>query len=63
MHIEEQLRDRKQAARFLNISPQTLDRIVRSGDLACVKVSKSLVRFRLDDLVNYIERRVQCAGK
>lgn len=52
------LRDKKQAARYLGVSLGTLERLMRNG-LPFVKVSPSLVRFRPDDLADFIERRIR----
>jgi excisionase family DNA binding protein len=58
---EAYLRDKKRAARFLNASIQTVDRLVRSGELAYVKVGNR-VRFRPEDLTDFVQRqRVQRA--
>lgn len=50
------LKTKKEAARYLNISPGSLERLMRNG-LAYVKVG-GLVRFRPEDLAEYLEKRV-----
>lgn len=52
------LRDKKQAARYLGVSLGTLERLIRSG-LPFVRPSRRLVRFRPEDLADFIERRTQ----
>jgi excisionase family DNA binding protein len=62
-HVEQQtyLKNKREAARYLGISPGSLERLMRSG-LAYVRVG-NLVRFRPEDLADYIERRrVQRSG-
>jgi excisionase family DNA binding protein len=49
------LKSKKEAARFLGVSSGSLERLMRSG-LAFVKIG-NLVKFRPEDLVDYIERR------
>ena len=43
------------AAEILDISTRTLNRLVKRGDIAVVRVGGSL-RFTLDDLAAFIER-------
>jgi excisionase family DNA binding protein len=50
---ENQLRTKKQAARYLNVSDASVDRLMKSG-LKYIKVG-SLVRFRPEDLAEFIE--------
>ena len=45
----------KEAARFLGISKRTLDRLVKQGVVAVVRLGGSR-RFKLDDLLAAIER-------
>jgi excisionase family DNA binding protein len=50
------LLDKRQAARYLNVSSGSpLERLMRSG-LAYIRVG-NLVRFRPEDLADFIERR------
>lgn len=49
------LRNKKQAARYLNVSEGSIERLMRNG-LRYVKVG-SLVRFRPEDLTAYLESR------
>jgi excisionase family DNA binding protein len=48
------LRSKRQAARFLNVSPGSIERLMRSG-LEYVKVG-GLVRFTPESLADYLER-------
>jgi excisionase family DNA binding protein len=52
------LRNKKQAARFLNVSSGTLERLMRRG-LPYIKLSAGTgaVRFHIDDLANFVEAR------
>jgi excisionase family DNA binding protein len=50
-----QLRTKKQAAKYLNVSGGSIERLMRSG-LKYIKIG-GLVRFRPEDLADYIERR------
>ena len=45
----------KEAARFLGISNRTLDRLVKQGMVAVVRIGGSR-RFKLEDLMTVIER-------
>jgi excisionase family DNA binding protein len=54
------LRDKKQAARYLGVSLATLERLIRAG-LPYVKVG-CLVRFRAEDLADYVESRRHVRG-
>lgn len=45
----------KEASRFLNVSSRTLDRLVKQGVVAVVRLGGSR-RFKLDDLLAAIER-------
>jgi excisionase family DNA binding protein len=56
------LKSKKQAAAYLNISVSCLEQLMRSG-LAFVRLGKGNIRFRPEDLAEYIERRrVQLSG-
>ena len=56
---------KQQAARYLGVSPGTLERLMRAG-LPYIKLGNGrmgCVRFTLQDLAGYIERRrVQRSG-
>jgi excisionase family DNA binding protein len=53
------LKTKREAARYLGVSPGTMERLVRSGGLAYVRVG-ILMKFRPEDLADFIERqRVQ----
>lgn len=53
-----QLRTKKQAARYLNVSLTSLERLMRSG-LTYIKVG-SVVRFRPEDLAAYTDQHARC---
>ena len=46
----------EEAADFLSISSRTIKRLVSDGSLPAIRVRNSM-RFRLQDLEKYIERR------
>jgi excisionase family DNA binding protein len=52
---ETYLKTKREAARYLGVSQGTMERLMRSG-LAYIRVG-TLVKFRPEDLVDYIERR------
>ena len=52
----------KQAGEFLAVSRDTLERLVRDGELSRVKIRNSN-RYRVADLMEYVERRVVTAGR
>jgi excisionase family DNA binding protein len=57
------LKSKREAARYLGVSVALVEQLMRSG-LAYVRLGKgNLVRFRPEDLAEYIEqRRVQHSG-
>ena len=44
-----------EAARFLGISRDTLDEIIKSGRLPFYRLGKQILRIHRDDLVAYVE--------
>ena len=44
----------QETAAFLSVSVRTVQRLVYSGDLHAVRISKSM-RFRMDDLLHFID--------
>lgn len=56
-HSEPMLLKVSDAAKTLAIGQQTLLRLARAGDVPAVRIGRS-VRFRPDDLRNWIERRL-----
>jgi excisionase family DNA binding protein len=49
------LKSKREAARYLGVSQGSLERLMRSG-LAYIRIG-NLVKFRPEDLAEYIERR------
>ena len=45
----------QEAAAFLSVSVRTVQRLVSTGDLRAVRISKSM-RFRMDDLLHFVDR-------
>jgi excisionase family DNA binding protein len=52
---ETYLKNKREAARYLGVSLGSLERLMRSG-LAYIRVG-NLVRFRPEDLANFVEQR------
>ena len=55
MKEETYLKNKREAARYLGVSLGSLERLMRSG-LAYIRVG-NLVRFRPEDLANFVEQR------
>ncbi|MGO4885325.1 MAG: helix-turn-helix domain-containing protein [Bryobacteraceae bacterium] len=55
MNEETYLKTKREAAKYLGVSLGSLERLMRSG-LAYIRVG-NLVRFRPEDLADFIERR------
>ena len=55
MSNEPYLKTKREAARYLGVSVGSLERLMRSG-LTFIRVG-SLVRFRPEDLAEFVERR------
>jgi len=51
----------KQAAEILGVSKQTIWALIRSGEIATVKVTGTATRVWLDDLKAYAQRRTRRA--
>ena len=52
----QEMMTRAEAAEFLRVSLRTFDTLVAEGRIPRYRVSRQLVRFRREDLVDYIER-------
>lgn len=64
MQIQTQLLSTPQAAKFLNVSIAFLERDRWAGaKIPFVKVGSRAVRYRLQDLQNYIDQHVQFASE
>lgn len=64
MQFQSQLLSTPQAARFLNVSIAFLERDRWAGaKIPFVKVGSRAVRYRLQDLQNYIDHHVQSGGE
>jgi predicted DNA-binding transcriptional regulator AlpA len=48
---------RKEAAKLLKVSPSTLDRMRKDGDLPPIKHLLPMVRYRTSDVRTYIQKR------
>jgi hypothetical protein len=59
-HTDGYLLDKRQAAKYLNISLASLERLMRAG-LSYVKI-QGLVRFRPETLADYIEANTRVSG-
>jgi len=49
--------DKNEVAKLLKISVRQIDYLRQAGELACVKIGRS-VRFRSEDVENFLQRRV-----
>ncbi len=47
--------DKQTLARYFRVSVDTIDRLVRAGELAAIKIGNQ-VRFTLDDVDGFVER-------
>ena len=47
----------EEAAEFLQISVRSLHRLVKNGEIRTVPIGNRIVRFRLEDLLEFIERK------
>jgi excisionase family DNA binding protein len=56
MREQTYLKTKREAARYLNVSVGSLERLMRCG-LVHVRCGKHLVRFRPEDLADFVERR------
>jgi hypothetical protein len=64
MQFQSQLLSTPQAAKFLNVSIAFLERDRWAGaKIPFVKVGSRAVRYRLQDLQNYIDQHVQSGGE
>ena len=45
----------QETAAFLSISVRTVQRLVSTGDLRAVRISKSM-RFRMDDVLHFLDQ-------
>jgi excisionase family DNA binding protein len=52
----EQFFSREQTADQLSVSTQTIDRLIESGKLACVRVGKRRVAIPASSLAAYVEK-------
>jgi excisionase family DNA binding protein len=57
-HEEESLKDKKGAAKYLQASVPTVDRLRKTGALRSVKIG-NLVRFKISDLVAFVDRNAR----
>ena len=49
--------DKNEVAKLLKISVRKIDYLRETGELACIKIGRS-VRFRSEDVENFLQRRV-----
>jgi len=55
----DQLVTAKEAARLLAVHQNTVHKMRRSGELACVVLSERVIRYRMSDLRQLIRERTQ----
>ena len=56
--VDESLMTYAQAARYLNVARSTLFDLVGRGEVQVVRISGRCVRFRLEDLEEFVEARL-----
>ena len=61
--MTDKLLRKEQAREGLGISRPTLDRMIRRGDLAVVRVSERAVRIAESELRRFVERRTERRGQ
>lgn len=54
---------RTETAQALGISLKTLDRLVRNRHLKCIRLGPSTVRFRPEDVVQFLEEAASLEGR
>ena len=54
--MEEEVLTRKEAARFLKVSPIQVYRLTRQGELPVIKRGRRYVRYRKSDLLAFLDR-------
>jgi excisionase family DNA binding protein len=52
-----ELKNKQEAAKMLGVSPHSIPHIIRDG-LQFVRVGKRRVMFRIEDIMAYIERKM-----
>jgi len=55
--------DKSEAAPFLRIAPRTLDEWMRKGRVPYIKLPSGAVRFRTDQLLDFLGKFEVIAGK
>lgn len=55
----EQMLKAYQCAKMLNISESTFNKIVNRGEIPCVMINSRNKRYREQDLIAYIERKLK----
>ncbi|MEI8248656.1 MAG: helix-turn-helix domain-containing protein [Lentisphaerota bacterium] len=51
---------RAKSAAILGISQRNLDRLIRGGDISCVKIGKRSIRLDQKEIGKYIEKNTGC---
>lgn len=57
MELSVELITRAQAAELLTVSEDTIDRLVKSGQLPAYKISPKITRFAREDVEEYLQSR------
>lgn len=47
----------KDVAEYLKISTQQVRRLANKGELPCIRLSERILRFRLEDVQEYVNRK------
>jgi excisionase family DNA binding protein len=56
MQNTDELRTKKETARYLRVSEASVDRLCKNGELVCTKIG-ALCRFRMEDIQAMLEKR------
>jgi excisionase family DNA binding protein len=59
--IPEQLLSREQTAAYLNLSASTLDRLISSGDIIPIRLSRRSIRFSKEAIDQFQQKRTLTA--
>ena len=52
----------RDAAKVISVSPSTLERLRRKGEIACVKISERKIAYRREELDRFAREKEERAG-
>jgi excisionase family DNA binding protein len=50
-------------AKFLRVSPKTVNKFVREGNLRCLQINSKVRRFRAEDVEDFVNNRTRALSK